>query len=336
MPLEGFPYQYMAGAMPFSPLPQVPPVIRSLLQTTSSQLPATIVSHTALPPAQPAAATAHAPPQSGEPVRKLPPLAVPARVILHAASSSQAMASTSSSLASAESPSHPLIQRVPLLELSRNGLPLAEVARIGRKLLLFLQPPLSLFTLDPKNIYFEGDELSIPVQTRSIYYSELSLTSSDCPSVQYIAPEVILGLPFRIKGMCWSVGSILLKLFLMSPAFTSNTFVGHLCEAFSLFGPFPEEWPQKVFSRLDTPSVSPEIRQKTMEILRGPHSQAFTALEKRIYDQAEKTGESVASTRSFIDLVCKLLKSDPTRRCDLKSALDHPFISSASTRSSAS
>ncbi|XP_074286357.1 serine/threonine-protein kinase AFC3-like isoform X2 [Silene latifolia] len=154
--------------------------------------------------------------------------------------------------------------------------------------------------------------------------------SSTVSTRHYRAPEVILGLGWSYPCDLWGVGCILVELCSGRALFQTHENLEHLAMMEKVLGPFPRHMIQKATrgaekyfrrgSRLNWPEGA-ESRESCRAVQKLEH---VKDLISRHVDRSKS---------SLIDLLCKLLRFDPTERPTAKEALNHPFFKENTSRS---
>ncbi|KAK2947179.1 putative Mitogen-activated protein kinase [Blattamonas nauphoetae] len=151
--------------------------------------------------------------------------------------------------------------------------------------------------------------------------ADFGLVSSDSPDVAipktlyvqtrwYRAPELLLGNTSYTPAVdVWSLGCILIEMYIRRPAFTGSNYMSQLERYYSVL-PLPTDHEMKLIEK-----------RKACEFLRSLPTPKYTL--KSFFAHHKVTVPPEA-----IDLISKLLQFDPTKRPTLDSVLTHPFLRS--------
>ncbi|ESO94347.1 hypothetical protein LOTGIDRAFT_161573 [Lottia gigantea] len=139
-------------------------------------------------------------------------------------------------------------------------------------------------------------------QEVSMYYEKFELQT-----LLYRAPEVMFGIPFGCEVDMWSLGCIIVELFLGTPLFLGENKTELIIEIVDILGPLPTEIFQrgKFYKELSQYTSKHTIKDATLEIL------------NQLTDCYDYT---------FANFLSGLLKLNPDERLTPLSALQHPFL----------
>ncbi|KAG8044889.1 hypothetical protein GUJ93_ZPchr0008g13420 [Zizania palustris] len=147
--------------------------------------------------------------------------------------------------------------------------------------------------------------------------------SSIVSTRHYRAPEIILGLGWSFPCDIWSVGCILVELCSGEALFQTHENLEHLAMMEKVLGPIPEHMIQKASS-----SAQKYFRRGSR--LNWPEGavsrESIRAVKKldRLKDLIARNSDH--SRTALADLLCGLLKFEPSERLTAQEALDHPFF----------
>jgi len=220
--------------------------------------------------------------------------------------------------------------------------PLTQIHEFTRQILSsvsFLHSLKLIHTdLKPENILLVSSEFKVvpfqnsPSKTnRSLLSTELKVIdfgstifendyhSSVVCTRHYRAPEIILGLGWSFPCDLWSIGCILLELYTGEALFQTHENLEHLAMMERILGKMPREMTES------------ETGKKFYErgSLKFPDKMTTPKSEKRVeklksFLELAKNGDK--KTKSFFDLISRLLVYEPARRITANEALRHEFV----------
>lgn len=161
--------------------------------------------------------------------------------------------------------------------------------------------------LKPQNILITGDDrVKIADFGHSRTYTvPINKYSKRISTLWYKSPELFLGAEHYSTGVdIWSIGCIMAELFMKKPLFKGNSCVRQLDNICKILGT-PNENSLPGFTTF--PNFNTELPDH-------PKSHLKNILTKA---NIPKNG---------VDLICKMLIYDPTRRISCKNALEHEFF----------
>ncbi|KAF9612843.1 hypothetical protein IFM89_004253 [Coptis chinensis] len=139
----------------------------------------------------------------------------------------------------------------------------------------------------------------------------------------YRAPEVILGLGWSYPCDLWSVGCILTELCSGKALFQTHENLEHLAMMERLLGPLPKHMIRRASRDAD--------KYFRRERLNWPEGAVSRESIRAVYQVDRSIKELVTrhvehNRSSLTDLLCGLLKFDPSERLTARQALEHPFF----------
>jgi len=150
----------------------------------------------------------------------------------------------------------------------------------------------------------------------------------------YRAPEIILEVGWSFPCDCWSIGCILMELYLGNQLFNTHDNLTHLKLMEGLLGPFPEYLVKPAFivsgnalrpaSMLSRPHYFNESNKVNFPWESTPPS-SISLVETSVPLAKIIPAISPASDY-FYDLIKSLLELDPMKRITSRNALFHPFF----------
>jgi serine/threonine protein kinase len=195
--------------------------------------------------------------------------------------------------------------------------------------------------LKPENILL-ADDVSVRVKIID-FGSACFVGQSFYAYIQsrfYRAPEVIVGAPYDSSIDMWSLGCILLELFLGIPIFPGASQYDQLFRVVTMCGALPDELLVAAAQRNKYFKLAVKERQQVGYIFKtrveyiseNPEEEAIEHKRYFKYDSIEELVMHYASDSSeeerlvFLNLVMGCLKVDPRERWSPLQALMHPFV----------
>jgi serine/threonine protein kinase len=138
-------------------------------------------------------------------------------------------------------------------------------------------------------------------------------TKFTCQTLSYRAPEVVFGLPFHYAIDMWSLGAVLVEIFIGRPLFQCTNTLSLIDAMQYLLGPIPHKLfsSGKLYSNYFTDPVSQQPAPYTPQQV---HFRLYTKLQ--------------ISHGHFLSFIQGLLTYDPEERMTPQQALLHPFLAS--------
>ena len=173
----------------------------------------------------------------------------------------------------------------------------------------------------------------------------------------YRSPEVMLGLPYTVSIDMWSLGCILVEMHTGEPLFSGSDQFDQMQKIVKVLGMIPDHimeqtndhTKQQFFEKVRGTSrwtVKQSKDSKPDSTTQGPRivpsvapiaslSEVITAGARQKKKYPHEAQNSARNYELFIDLVYKMLAYEPKERIKPLEALEHPFITSSETPSSA-
>ncbi|KAJ1730545.1 serine/threonine protein kinase, CMGC, CDC2/CDK sub [Coemansia biformis] len=140
---------------------------------------------------------------------------------------------------------------------------------------------------------------------RSFHHTRMQELTNRVITLWYRPPELLLGTTlYGPEVDIWSLGCVVLELFLKKPVFQGQNDIDQL---------------EQIFKTLGTPT--PEIWDKFRKLPWACYMTPTTRYENRL-----RSTLSSKVTSSAIDLICWMLALDPTTRPSARSCLEHRFF----------
>ncbi|KAL5715681.1 dual-specificity kinase [Ranunculus cassubicifolius] len=139
----------------------------------------------------------------------------------------------------------------------------------------------------------------------------------------YRAPEVILGLGWSFPCDIWSVGCILVELFLGIPIFSTEDDMEHLARMEAYLGQFPRQ----MLDRIKPTNDKKYVKNGVLNWPEGAKSSNCVERVSRLPElQSENFLRFYCDSDEFVSFVLDLLTLDPSNRPTAREALEHPFF----------
>jgi dual-specificity kinase len=137
---------------------------------------------------------------------------------------------------------------------------------------------------------------------------------------QYRAPEVIMDLSWSLKSDVWSLGCILMELYVGELLFQTHDTSEHLALMSAILGPIPTSFVLHKRTR----AIKKYFNEDGS--IRYPRND--TPAESIQFVRNSKTLRQLIRSEDsvFYDLISSMLQYDPSKRCSAREALDHPFF----------
>lgn len=158
--------------------------------------------------------------------------------------------------------------------------------------------------------------------------------SSVVSTRHYRAPEIILGLGWSFPCDIWSIGCILVEFYTGDALFQTHDNLEHLAMMEVVCDARIDSHLVQQISRMTRNGGNPMAKHFRRGKLDYPTPET-TRASRRFVKAMKKLGEIVPSTSNYnknlVDLLKKIFVYDPAHRITAKAALEHPFLTEATT-----